>query len=46
MIDAAATSLPAAPPGTLSFLSTVYDHGHPQTVAYVGGTALGFQNDQ
>jgi metallo-beta-lactamase class B len=37
---------PGHTPGTLSFLFTVHDHGTPVTVAYSGGTALGFQNDK
>ncbi|MEW2521387.1 MBL fold metallo-hydrolase [Actinacidiphila alni] len=37
---------PGHTPGTLSFLFTVHDHGQPLTVAYSGGTALGFQNDK
>lgn len=37
---------PGHTPGTLSFLFTVHDHGRPVTVAYSGGTALGFQNDK
>ncbi|MFI6348095.1 MBL fold metallo-hydrolase [Streptomyces sp. NPDC050560] len=37
---------PGHTPGTLSFLFQVTDHGTPHTVAYSGGTALGFQNDK
>src|SRR5262249_24680843 len=32
-------------PGTLSYIFNVKDHGRPVTVAYTGGTALGFANE-
>jgi metallo-beta-lactamase class B len=37
---------PGHTPGTLSLTFTVHDFGDPVTVAYSGGTALGFQNDK
>ncbi|WP_157874391.1 MULTISPECIES: MBL fold metallo-hydrolase [unclassified Streptomyces] len=37
---------PGHTPGTLSMTFTVHDYGDPVTVAYSGGTALGFQNDK
>jgi metallo-beta-lactamase class B len=36
---------PGHTPGTLSYIFTVHDLGRPVTVAYSGGTALGFQTD-